>query len=280
MPGAGTVPRFAWPVTLDDGANDLIVFQEHTGAVWGPLLSADLLIPPQATPLEAFHRGDGAAADLEAMLRIGLDGASAGGGGLGWTYAVAMNSNGTIEISSDAGGPARQFRIRWDLSLADAGVFGWLQADTPTSVTVSGTKWAITSARQASHVWLPEQTYTDDTEDLPIHRAAQSVAMSGRRRTQRWSSGRARREVFLDFLPPNKVFAAEESLANEAFEWFYLWLATGGRFQLTRDWLTVQTPDGEYVINDVDWLNTWPVEVPSGMIRLYDITIPMDRHVA
>ena len=280
MPGAGTIPRFSWPQLITRGASDMITFEERPAGAWEPPLWGTVLGAQGASEeSDFFHRDNGSDQDFANGLQTALREGSAAGPN-GWTYSVDINDNGTYTIYSDAGGAQRLFRLRWDLSWLNSNLYGFTSI-TYTAANLTGTRWEITSPNQAANLWLPEQAYTDDTEEIPIHHAIQAVSMSGRRRTQRWGLGRAFREVFCDFLPPNKIFIAEEDRVNEAFERFYLHAASGGRFEFTRHWTNplLKSPDGVYVISDDKWLNGWPVAIPSGMIRLYDVRFPMNVHV-
>jgi len=286
MAGAGTIPKFAFPYYVGVGINDMIVLEERIAGVF---------VQGQATidglgfgSRDFFHRHlssvvndapaeEPASSCLERQLKRALEDASEITGG-NRTYTVDVLSTGQIEVYTADG----DFRLRWDLSFAEADVWGFDQVSTPSLHPGLGHigVWDCTSPNHGGRIWLPGQAYTDDTEDMPGYGVVQVKSMSGRIRTQRWGVGRTRREILCDYLPPRKVFIAEEVLSGEAFERAWAIFSTGERFELARRWDTHPADFSTYVIDDPRWLSEWPVTIPHGTIREFNIRFPMNGWVA
>ena len=272
MAGAGTIPKFAWPATIDS-TNDVIRFEE-----WDPTADGGAGAweagDADITDGDHFWRGDGTANDLAARLQAALIAASPNTA----TYSVILPSTGIIRIAMTQKATAENFRLVWGTGDASSVLYGFI-GGTDTAST-SGGFATLYSDHQVGNVWLPEQVYVDDSENVPQYRSTRTVMLNGRQRVQRWGSGRTLRRVLVDILPPNKVFQAEESRTQESFQRFYAWVAAGGRFEFAPDWTATPAAWATYVINDDAWLEEWPATIPHGTIRRYNIELPLRSYVA
>jgi len=259
MPGAGTIPQFRWPVVMAAG-NKTIRYGDASGNTDAALAEGTY-----------FWRGDGSAADLAVALDTALTAAAATtGSGIGFTVALA--DTGILTIT---GTGAFSLSLGHANTTVDPDIFGFLAATYTSAGNV------ITSPHQVGNAWFPEQSYIDDTEDVPHYRQVITGVINGRVRTQRWGSV-TKRSVLVDVLPPRKVFQAEEVRRGEAFERFQAHLSTGGRYEFCRDFTSTRgtystyTPDPEMPAE----LGPWPATIPHSMIRRYDVRLSMQRYVA
>lgn len=308
MPGAGTFPKWSARQQIAAGSAR-ICWQEINpalgGVVFGQLMSTSLT----AVAADFYWRDDAGANDSAAAgydfckaLGDAMTAQSAIGDGAGlvngWTWTAQLRFNGTVQFKAlDPGGDDVGFNLRFDAVAAAAvggaiaaAIFGYSAVENLTA-RAAGSQTS-TSPKVVAGVWAPEQQYVDDTEDFPIYNSTMTRMMSGRQRVMRWGQ-RYRREVEIDFLPGAKVFAAEESTVNEAFERFYSYASQGEPFEFARDWMIstgtyagyAGTPTnpatlGRYVIDDPEWVQQWPTSVPHETIRRWSIRFPMQRYIA
>lgn len=249
---AGYPPRFCWPIVVD-ATCDTIGFDEG-----GAPLLADVADGTY------FWRGDGTAADMCLALKTALDAAGA------LTYTVTIATTGVLTIA--ATGP---FTLLWLTGGGDlpAATCGFANADQGSVAN------ACVGDFQVAFGWWPEQMAIVDSERFPAYRSVQSTIMNGRTRTQLWGA-RMQRRVLVDVLPARKIFTAEEVRLQEAFERFYAYLATGGRFELTINTAVPGTYQ-QYVPLGTEFCSAWPAQIPDERVmRRYDVMIPMQAYVA
>jgi len=271
MPGAGTIPRCAWPLAVSAGTNQIYLDEAPYGTK-GPWIMS--LTPydyswvgrtGSGSPV-GYTRPPYYAQDWMAQLYALLNLLPATGNA--WDLSLA--SNGVLTITADA------FDFRLYLAHANTTISpAWL-GFTPATHTSAAR--VLTGSMQVSNLWLPEQVYIRDSERQPGHAMAFNTSMTERSRGYRWTRNRYRRTLLADCLPGRKIYTAEEVLAQEAFERFYEHLGAGGRFEFTRDWLTNDLPDGTYQIREQSWMEEWPVRMIR-VTRLYNIEFPLKVYV-
>ena len=266
MPGAGTIPRFAWPIEIDSTCDAWPI--EETGGGGAGAVTVD--VPDTTSAAPHFWRGDGTAASFETVLKTAMEAVG------NFTYTITMASTGIVTIASTGAftvvwtDPGRQF---------DGALLGFSVAADSVAVEAPAGVWSVTGTFQAGHVWLPEQVYIRETEKQPRYAGGDTLSLSWRGRGYSIPAAGYVRTLLVDALPGRKVYTAEEVRAQEAFERFYEWLRKTGRFEFTRDWLVTKTPDGVYWIRDRTWKLAWPVTMLP-MIRLYNIEFPLAEYVA
>ena len=261
MAGAGTIPRFSWSVVIDATNNDIECKQNGGGVVIAAI-----------DPGTYWWRADGTADDLCKQLADALDAA------MGATFTCALSVDGILTISHDA----TDFTIFWANvnTTADDATFGFDDLGQ-ASVALS-----MPSDFQVGRSFWPELAYLDDTETRPVYNSTQVSAIDGGTYSLQFAE-RFERKVYLDLLPAWKVFQEEERVGNEqeallaqtaAAERPSLWWAKGEEFEFCPNWAvpgtyTRMVPLGsEFMERASSALAT-----PSGMIRRYDIVVPMRK---
>ena len=261
MPGAGTTPQFRWPVVIGSSSKTLR-YTDGSGTADQDMAEGTF-----------WWRGDGSADDLTTRLDTLLT-AAAVATGSGQTYTVALGDDGLLTITE---GGAASFTLEWahaNTTLNPA-TFGF---DAANQTSVAG---VMVSDFQVGSAWFPEQVYVDETEDFPAYRANITGLMNGRVRTQLWGS-LTKRSILLDVLPPEKIFTAEETVGQEAFQRWYAQIAQGTRFEFCPDFPNTRGTYSTYVPDPgvPDQIQQWPATIPHGTIRRYDIRLFMQSYVA
>ena len=267
---AGTIPKIAWPMVVETGVNDVIIFDEG-----GVDITCTL---PSGT---YFWRGDGSAADMQFVLDTALNAALPAPLLNGYSVsfqnaAVGASSAGTVELDSDN----VQFTVQWTDALTTANPL-WF-GETGLADHVYNT--IDDSPNQCSHVWLPEQIYIDDSEDRPYYLAEQQIMGDGSTSAQQWGE-RFERTIIFDVLPAWKVFEGDEVYVGEA--WYQqtaagsrasTLISQGLRFEFTPS-VSVPGTYKTYSPNGQAFMRHQGMATPSGMVRRYDLTLPMIRFV-
>ena len=262
MAGAGTTPRFAWGATFTT-ANNAIQFNEGGASAVASIAAGTY-----------YWLQDGSADDLCLALETALDAASLASLG-GRTYTATISSAGILEIQSSA---AAVWEVEWshaNTAVPDT-LFGALDVDESSDGSGS-----LTSDHQVGNVWNPEAPYPQESENRPRYRSTSNTTGSARSRTERWG-GRTRRRILCDHLASNKIFTAEETVANEAFQRFFEdCISLGLPFYFTPD-ITAPAATAAYVWDPdrPEGKQEMSITIPSQLIRLYDVEILMQAYVA
>lgn len=267
MAGAGTYPRLSGGISLVNGSNERIAFDEGGGA--GSLV-ADLT----AADIRAWWRGDAGAGDTAAEIDIcHAIGVALGAAG-GVYQEPTISSAGILTITGSQA---------FTLNLGHASTTitpAWLGMTAGNHVATGpvGGIWTVVGTQQITPCFYPESVYVRDTELQREQAAVLTRSMTGRQISQRWGTGRYWREILMDALPSDKIFQAEETLVGESFERFWLdVLSLGLPFEWTRDLasLPASWAGVRYVLSDAAQLQRMPIALTPNTRRRYDIGLRM-----
>lgn len=265
MAGAGTIPKFALPIIIETGVNDKVRFDEPSN----PDIDATI------TSGTYWWRFDGTANDFAVVFAAALNTASVVAG----TYSVEEDfANLLLSVENDT----IEFTIQWSdttNTTIDPNILGFDAIDQTSSSGV------MTSDFQPGKLWFPNDKYIKDSEDRPRRSAIMVNSRTGKTFTSSWGLRTARR-ILMDHIPASRIFAAEAD-TNEAFEDFWKETSTGTRFEFCRDCYNVAgTPTNKdsydtYVLDPEEptQFENMPIEIPRGMIRIYDIDLSMQKYV-
>lgn len=250
MASAGTVCRFSWPVEISTGTRALRVTCNGVAA------TVNLAVATK------WWLGDNSANDLCNALDAALQSHPQTP-----VISVALLSTGEMRITSNL-----TLTIHWAdaLTTADETTFGCAAADL-VAVGAPGA-YIATSPYQVGHLWNPERIYFDDSGSYPKHTLSRSLDLSGKPTTYRWGT-RTCRDIKIDLLPPEKILTAD-SPTNESFELFQTYLAIGGTFVWTPN-VSVPATYSTWYIEEVGFLEAWPVSPIAELSRYYQLAIPM-----
>lgn len=253
------IPRYAWWTDLTAGTNANIRVEEWSVGAWHPgtiTLSTG----------RWYASEDGGASDLIKEVEDEFNSDSP----VGLTYAVSVGATGLVTISADG-----TFRLLLAdaLTTFDPLLLGFTAASYPPG---GGT--TVTSPGVSSLVWAPGYDAVNDTASYRERQSQSDKAVSGARRTYRWSET-IRRSIEHDVLPAQRVWTADEVVSHEAFERFWQWAADGRDFYFTPSY-SAPAVNVHAVVADDGWRASMDNAVRrEGRARLYTVNMPMEVYV-